>query len=136
MILIADAVEDVLSIFGHRYVMKKIQVDRRFQEGVFITIASHELRQIATNLISNALDAHAGTDSRVLISITRDVATAVLTVEDNGVGIPESQLSRIFDPFFTTKDDVGTGIGLWVTKELIEKTAVRSPSGAVTSPTA
>ena len=120
-ILIADAIEDVLSIFRHRYEMKKIQVDRYYQDDVFVTIASHELRQIATNLIANALDAFDGPDSRVLVSITRDDTTARLTVEDNGVGIPEAQLSRIFDPFFTTKDDVGTGIGLWVTKELIEK---------------
>jgi PAS domain S-box-containing protein len=139
-ILIADAIEDVLSIFRHRYEMKKIHVERQFQDDVFITIASHELRQIATNLISNALDAFTGPDSRVLVSITRDDATAVLTIEDNGVGIPEAQLSRIFDPFFTTKDDVGTGIGLWVTKELIEKNSgqisVRSgtlPNGMKTS---
>ncbi len=43
-----------------------------------------------------------------------------LLVEDNGSGIPEPQRARIFDPFFTTKPDVGTGIGLWVTRELVE----------------
>ena len=49
-----------------------------------------------------------------------DGKTAVI-IRDSGVGIPVENIERIFDPFFTTKDDVGTGIGLWVTKELVEK---------------
>jgi signal transduction histidine kinase len=48
-------------------------------------------------------------------------ALAVFEVRDNGVGIAAENLARIFDPFFTTKDDVGTGIGLWITRDLVEK---------------
>ncbi len=42
-------------------------------------------------------------------------------MRDNGVGISHENLNHIFEPFFTTKPDVGTGIGLWVTRELVEK---------------
>jgi signal transduction histidine kinase len=44
-----------------------------------------------------------------------------ITFADRGTGIEKHQLTHIFEPFFTTKRDVGTGLGLWVTKELVEK---------------
>ena len=44
-----------------------------------------------------------------------------LTIEDNGPGIAAEHIERIFEPFFTTKQDVGTGLGLWVTKEIIAR---------------
>jgi len=57
---------------------------------------------------------------RIAIHILSTGHRAVLLIEDNGSGIDDQNLPRIFEPFFTTKNDVGTGIGLWVTRELIE----------------
>jgi PAS domain S-box-containing protein len=120
---IAVVVEEVLAIFRHRLESKGILLERDFQPGVQIHIAAHELRQILTNLISNAVDAlnpsTSGKSSRIAIRIAADADSVQLEVEDNGSGIAQSELSRIFDPFFTTKHDVGTGIGLWVTHELV-----------------
>jgi PAS domain S-box-containing protein len=120
---IAVIVEEVLAIFRHRLESKGILLERDFQPGVQIHIAAHELRQILTNLISNAVDAlnpsTSGKSSRIAIRIAADADSVQLEVEDNGSGIAQSELSRIFDPFFTTKHDVGTGIGLWVTHELV-----------------
>jgi len=118
---VVETIEDVLSIFHHRYEMREIQIERDYQPSVTIHIAPHELRQIATNLISNAIDAVSGPGSRVSIRVRREGDLAVLELEDNGIGIPAAQLPRIFEAFYSTKDDVGTGIGLWVTKELTEK---------------
>jgi signal transduction histidine kinase len=73
-----------------------------------------------TNLISNAADALNVERPRVSIQILAEPPNAVLILEDNGTGIPVDVLPRVFDPFFTTKADVGTGIGLWVTRELVE----------------
>jgi signal transduction histidine kinase len=64
-----------------------------------------------------------------------------MTIADTGVGIAEEDKARLFAPFFTTKKDVGTGLGLWITKDLLEKKGghirVRSrnsrPSGTVMS---
>ena len=59
-----------------------------------------------------------------------------LTVADTGQGIPRHNLGRLFEPFFTTKKDVGTGLGLWVTRELVRKNGgtiqVRSREGVGT----
>ena len=52
--------------------------------------------------------------------------TVQVRVEDDGPGIAAEHLERIFEPFFTTKKDVGTGLGLWVSKKLSSGTAGRS----------
>jgi PAS domain S-box-containing protein len=122
---VVETVEDVLSIFRHRYEMRDIHIERDYQPHVTITIPPHELRQIATNLLSNAIDAIAGPGSRVTVRVHHEGDLAVILLEDNGVGIPATQLPRIFEAFYSTKEDVGTGIGLWVTKELVEKNGGR-----------
>ena len=77
-----------------------------------------------SNLISNAIDA-------VPINGTLKIDAAPvklagresirLKIEDDGPGIAAENLKRIFEPFFTTKKDVGTGLGLWVCKEIAER---------------
>lgn len=130
---LGSVVDEVLSIFRHRYEQKKIAVERRMDPRVCIDIAPHELRQILTNLISNAADALNVANPRVTVQVLAAPPYAVFLLEDNGTGIPAELLSRVFDPFFTTKADVGTGIGLWVTRELVEKNlgAISVESGAL-----
>ena len=117
---VAEVVGEVLAIFRHRLETRSVQVERDFQPGVVVFMAAHELRQILTNLISNAVDALNGSGSRIAIQVAGNAETVSVVLEDNGTGIAASELPRIFDPFFTTKHDVGTGIGLWVTRELVE----------------
>jgi PAS domain S-box-containing protein len=121
----AVVVDEVLSIFQHRFETKNVQVECGYEPGIRIVIAPHELRQIATNLIANAADAVGAGDARIGIHIGREEDKAVLLVEDNGEGIDEEHLPRIFEAFFSTKEEVGTGIGLWVTRELVEKNGGR-----------
>jgi signal transduction histidine kinase len=118
---VESVVDEVLSIFHHRFETKNVKVECHYQPDVCITIAPHELRQIATNLISNAADAVGVSDALIAIHIAREENKAVLLVEDNGAGIDQEHLPRIFEAFFSTKEEVGTGIGLWVTRELVEK---------------
>jgi PAS domain S-box-containing protein len=86
-----------------------------------------ELRQILSNLLSNSLDACAsGSTIRIEASSAidpRDFSRAGvrITIADTGLGIPPEHLESIFEPFFTTKKDTGTGLGLWVSRELVEK---------------
>jgi signal transduction histidine kinase len=128
-----DVIETVLAIFRQRFAARGITLERDFEPGVQVLMAPHELRQIATNLLSNAADAMAGADCRIRLRIAIEEGSAVLIVEDTGHGIAEDDLPRIFEPFFTTKHDVGTGIGLWVTKELAESNGGRvwAESGAL-----
>jgi PAS domain S-box-containing protein len=86
-----------------------------------------ELRQVISNLLANSLDACSPGDAicvRVRASLNpRDLASpgVRIVVADTGCGIDPENIDRVFEPFFTTKKDTGTGLGLWVSRELIEK---------------
>ena len=79
------------------------------------------------NLLANSLDACTeGATIRIHAATASDPRNfsrpgVRITVADTGCGIPRAYLRRIFEPFFTTKDEIGTGLGLWVTRELVEK---------------
>ena len=77
--------------------------------------------QIFSNLIINAIDAMA--DGGVLTIKTREIGNrgVEILVRDNGTGISRENLDRVFEPFFSTKGQRGTGIGLWVARQLLEK---------------
>ncbi len=80
-----------------------------------------ELNQVWSNLIDNALDAVADSDGRVEIAARADRGRVLVTVTDNGGGIPLDAQSRIFDPFFTTKPvGQGTGLGLDIVRRVLE----------------
>ncbi|MCU1247436.1 MAG: putative sensory box histidine kinase [Edaphobacter sp.] len=86
-----------------------------------------ELRQILSNLLANSLDACvSGSIIRIEASSAVDPCDfsrqgVRITIADTGSGIPAKNLESIFEPFFTTKRDTGTGLGLWVSRELVEK---------------
>jgi PAS domain S-box-containing protein len=86
-----------------------------------------EFRQVLSNLLANSLDAcREGDAVCVRVRPSKDPRDRALrgvriVVADTGCGIHSENLDRIFEPFFTTKKDTGTGLGLWVSRELIEK---------------
>jgi two-component system NtrC family sensor kinase len=80
-----------------------------------------QLQQVFLNLISNAVDA-IGRDGLIEIRSRRIDSQIWVVVKDNGPGIPENQQKMIFDPFFSTKTSgKGTGLGLWVSYNIMEK---------------
>lgn len=99
----------------------KIVVERDFQIPGEVTIYPSELRQVFTNLITNAIDA-IGQGGRLSLAIRPGgEGEIVVKVQDSGCGIPKENLESIFEPFFTTKGEQGTGIGLWVIKGIVDK---------------
>jgi PAS domain S-box-containing protein len=86
-----------------------------------------ELRQVLSNLVANSLDAcPPGGAICVRVHASRDwrgdgLDIVRIVIADTGCGIAAENRQRIFEPFFTTKKDTGTGLGLWVSRELIEK---------------
>ncbi|NYF90318.1 ATP-binding protein [Tunturiibacter empetritectus] len=86
-----------------------------------------ELRQILSNLLANGLDACSKGDTiRLEANAATDPRNSTrpgvrITVADTGQGILPEHLNSVFEPFFTTKKDTGTGLGLWVSRELVEK---------------
>jgi PAS domain S-box-containing protein len=119
-----DLVETVLAVYQTRLLGGAIFVDRRFEDSQEIVVSKGEMIQVFSNIIANAVDAM--TEGGALHISTHQVTgpngDGIQTIiRDEGAGIEQDHLDKIYQPFFTTKGDRGTGIGLWVVKELVEK---------------
>jgi PAS domain S-box-containing protein len=123
-------IEYVLKLYNNKLQLKNLSIEKSFGESSMIPKVygkRGELTQAVSNLISNAIDAarHEGSIRMVLSSLQLEQAPerswAKLSIQDNGPGVPENLREKIFEPFFTTKKDVGTGLGLWLTKEIVER---------------
>ena len=123
-VFLHELIDNVLTIYRSKLLAYGISVDTQFNDLQKVLVSRGEFIQIFSNLIANALDAMPNggllqVSIRTLISSGGDGIQVV--VRDSGIGISSDHLGRIFEPFFTTKGDLGTGIGLWVTKQLVEK---------------
>jgi PAS domain S-box-containing protein len=124
---IIELVESVLSLVQKRLKETRIIVQRDFDATGPIVCYAGELRQIVANIVTNAVDAMSG-GGTLTIRIRKSYdwhnlarEGVRITIADTGPGIPAEIKSRIFEPFFTTKEATGTGLGLWVTSELLRK---------------
>jgi len=117
-------VESVLKLYSNKFKTKKIFVNRNFSDCPPLQGWAGELKQVVSNLVSNAIDA-AGANGTVAVSVANanipDGQALELKVEDDGPGIAPEHLERVFEPFFTTKKEVGTGLGLYVSKQIVER---------------
>jgi PAS domain S-box-containing protein len=121
---IPTLIESVLTLYSNKLQIKQLKVQLALEDCPAITGLAGEIQQLVSNIISNAIDAAplSGTlkidASPVKLAEGKSIR---LKVEDDGPGIAPENLNRIFEPFFTTKKDVGTGLGLWVCKEIAER---------------
>jgi signal transduction histidine kinase len=123
---IAELLDSVLTLHKGRLMSLQIEVSSEHGPDLDLYCFSGEMRQLFANLIGNAIDAmvHGGhlwltvRRSRSWVDGTPGIR---LFVADNGCGMTEATRSRIFEPFFTTKESTGTGLGLWVSSEIIAK---------------
>jgi PAS domain S-box-containing protein len=121
---LAALIESVFNLYSHKIRAKNIAIQRQFAPCPPFRGVPSELKQAISNLISNAADA-VGADGTITVRLQsieeNGGRVAQVVVEDDGPGIPTDHHQRIFEPFFTTKQDVGTGLGLWVTKGIIDR---------------
>ena len=124
---VAELIQDVLLLFERKLRTKQIETSVACDPSLAIFAKQGELKQALSNLTANAIDASArGGTIWLRAQGTRDWSHGMqsgirITLADNGSGMTPEVKRRIFVPFFTTKPEVGTGIGLWVTKCLIEQ---------------
>jgi PAS domain S-box-containing protein len=141
---VAAVISDVIAVFERRLSYKQMYCQPEFRGDLEIIGLQGELRQAISNLLLNAMDASSnGNLLRIRARETRILKTGLaavsIAVGDSGCGISDSAKRKLFSPFFTTKQSVGTGLGLWVTKGIVEKhggsirfrSRVESPCGTV-----
>jgi PAS domain S-box-containing protein len=123
----ATVVHEVSSFYAARAAILGVTLTVNAATDREVLGAAGELRQILSNLLANSLDACAkGASIRIETHSAIDPrnpsrAGVRITIADTGTGIAREHLKSIFEPFFTTKLDTGTGLGLWVSRELVEK---------------
>lgn len=122
---VTAVLDSSIDLLSGKIKAKHVLIHRQWHSEVKICAVAGELRQVFSNLLANSIDA-LGDSGSIKLRVSgraffRDGSRAVrVTVSDNGRGIhPEAQ-QHIFEPFFTTKGSVGTGLGLWVSKQIVD----------------
>jgi len=121
---IKECIEDTINIAQE----KDINITIKCDENIRIYGYQNEFSQVILNLLSNSIDCFSNIktkyDKNILIDVKKDDEANSVSISfiDNGGGIDESIIDRIFEPYFTTKHkSTGTGIGLYMSKQIIEK---------------
>lgn len=122
-----EIIRSVVALFQPKLTAGNIRVDLQFVTQQQIVGFPGELRQVFSNLIANAMEA-SEKNGLILIRVSKGIDWSDPTregvrilVADNGRGIPASARRDLFTPFFTTKGESGTGLGLWVSRGIVEK---------------
>jgi PAS domain S-box-containing protein len=142
---IKEVLATVIELYERKITAEKIQLDQQIDIEGHIFAQPGELRQIFANLIGNAIEALAPRNSSPATEPANQPATeranqrriilrayssrdrfdhrpgVRILVADNGPGIPNDVRARIFEPFFTTKGESGTGLGLWIASDMLQK---------------
>lgn len=119
-----ELLESVLSVYHSRMIAAGISTKTAFDDRRKISVCKGEMIQVFSNMITNAIDAmRQGGILQISIRNAMDASEPGLriVIRDYGTGIRQDQLQRVFEPFFSTKGNLGTGIGLWLAKQLVEK---------------
>jgi PAS domain S-box-containing protein len=122
-----DLIDNALGILRSRIMNAGVTIDRRYSARRPVMCFDGEIRQVVSNLLINAVDAMHPAGGHLLLRSRegRDHATGraglILTIADTGSGMSRETLTKIFEPFFTTKGAAGTGLGLWISKEIMER---------------
>ena len=121
--LLEDCYKKVLNLMSSNFKAMQIDVIENI-ENVEIETFENELIQVIMNILTNAKDVllSKGNDFRklIFIEIYKENDKSIFSIKDNAGGIPIENIEKIFEPYFTTKGDEGTGIGLHMSKEIIQ----------------
>ena len=122
-----ELLDSVLAIQQGRLVNSRVQLERRDRASATVRCFDGEIRQVLNNIIANAIDAMQVTGGRLLVRSrmatlwSTGAQGVLLTVGDTGAGIVPEVQSRLFEAFYTTKGINGNGLGLWVSREIVDR---------------
>ena len=122
-----ELIDSVLALYHGKLNTLGIQVERDYNTAMDLFCFAGEVRQVVANLVANSIDAMSD-GGRLMVRARRShnwknsaQAGVRFAIADTGCGMDAAVYSRIFEPFFTTKEAIGTGLGLWVSHEIIVK---------------
>ena len=116
-----SVLDEVLQLFKSRATQHNVKLIGRYGDNLRTVRYDPALRQVFANLVGNALEAMEGIGGVIHVRGHLVGQHAIVTVSDSGHGIEAHNRASIFEPFFTTKGERGTGLGLWVTRGIVEE---------------
>ena len=121
---ICDTIESALKIIKPMLESQNIIIEEKYDEPKEIEFFANEMAQVLLNILKNALDnfkEKASLNPKIVIKSKNMLSGVVIEICDNGGGIPDAIIDKIFDPYFSTKNEKnGTGLGLYMSKIIIE----------------
>jgi PAS domain S-box-containing protein len=126
-VIAEELFDSVLNLYQSRIHAVDLRVEREYEPGLTLFCFAGEIRQVFANLLGNAIDASASSGRLILRTRrSRDWRNPAqsgvrFTVADTGTGMEPDVREHIFEAFFTTKEATGTGLGLWVSQEIVLK---------------
>ena len=122
---VSELLDSVITLHLGRIQTLQVDLHRDYAPGLQLFCFAGELRQLFANFIGNALDAMTPDGGRLLVraypSHQKGIPGIRFSIGDTGCGISQESRRHIFEPFYTTKEATGTGLGLWVSEQIIRK---------------
>ena len=125
-VLPTEIMDEVLSLYARRLQSKSVELKKEYETTAEVMAFVGEIRKVFSNLIANSIDA-IGNRGQITIRIRNsqdwrnlDVQGVRITVADSGSGISPVNKPKIFEPLYTTKTETGTGLGLWLSKDIVQ----------------
>lgn len=112
--------DEVLRLFHGKARNRQVKIEVAGERGLRYYGMVGQIRQVVANLVSNAVDA-SYPGGVVTLEATRENGNIVLEARDHGTGMDDHARSQIFKPFFSTKGDLGNGLGLYISHEIVER---------------
>lgn len=139
-VALSSVIDDILALQAREIAKAGISVERRFSTQGLVLGFPGELKQVFLNLIGNAIQAmSAGGRLYIRLWDVPHSERVRVSITDTGLGIEPADAVRLFEPFFSTKSTKGTGLGLWISSQIIQKhegsirfRSVRTPRGNLT----
>jgi signal transduction histidine kinase len=121
-----ELIEDIVSMHQTRILNAKVTVEQRLRATSPIRCFEGEIRQVLSNLVTNAVDSMRERGGRLLLRTSEghgpsNARGVFFTIADEGTGMSPKTVQKAFEAFFTTKGFNGTGLGLWVCREIMER---------------
>ena len=125
--------DEVVQLFSSRATQQHIEIRTRLDDDVRDANYDPALRQVFANLVGNAIESMENKGGRLCVRARVEGGNAAILISDTGHGIDRAHMRSVFEPFFTTKGERGTGLGLWVTRGILEEQGGRLQLRSCTS---
>lgn len=116
-----EPIQDAIRFLGFDREVKRHALELVVEDSPTVLLDSERIKQVVVNLVRNSAQAITSADGHILVRLRRVAGQALIQIEDNGVGISPDHMDRIWEPFFSTKPGVGMGLGLDISRKIVEQ---------------